>query len=286
MEEKEGAGTKLEAFFAGKGFYIVLLLCVAVIGVSAWSMFSTGSGSETPEDFSVAVAHMDDLPVVTVLPLPSEEPFDAAIMEEEPEEDMETAALEGEAEPETAAETAETEDVPVSVDLEAVPMTEEATVPAEAEAVAPSDEGVQARYFIWPVNGEIVSPYSMDMPVFNRTMQDWRTHDGVDIAADIGENVRAAAAGTVKAVYEDERMGMTVVLDHGGGVESLYANLAGVPAVKVSEQVSVGQILGAVGDTALYETAETSHLHFSMTRDGLSADPAEFLPEKSAQQTE
>ena len=253
MEEKKTFGTKLEDFFAGKGFYIVLLLCVAVIGVSAWSMLS--GGGRTPEasaDMAVAVAGIDENDAVavgvTVPVLVTEPPATRIDVPETPAEEP--------------ADVVETE-APAAV-----------TVPEDPVPVV----GMAADYYIWPVSGTVENGYSIDMPVFNRTMRDWRTHDGVDIAADMGEQVRAAANGTVASVHYDERLGTTVVLSHGGGLESVYANLAGTPAVSEGEQVGVGQVIGAVGDTALYEIGEVSHLHFAMTLNGESVDPGEYLP--------
>ncbi|MBR1497331.1 MAG: M23 family peptidase, partial [Oscillospiraceae bacterium] len=58
MQEKKPFGARMEAFFAGKGFYIVLLLCVSVIGVSVWSMLSGAAREKT--EFAVSVAGMDE----------------------------------------------------------------------------------------------------------------------------------------------------------------------------------------------------------------------------------
>jgi murein DD-endopeptidase MepM/ murein hydrolase activator NlpD len=109
-------------------------------------------------------------------------------------------------------------------------------------------------------------------------MQDWRTHDGVDIATELGAQVKALTNGTVSAIYDDDLYGTTIVIRHRGGLESVYCNLAATPTVSVGDQVVVGQVIGAVGDTALCETGEVCHLHFAMRRDGESVDPTDYLP--------
>ena len=128
-----------------------------------------------------------------------------------------------------------------------------------------------------PVQGETVMEYAVDCLCYNPTTRDWRTHSGIDIAAEEGSSVCAAADGTVYSVYEDETMGMTVVIRHDGGYVTKYASLAQEVSVAPGETVKVGQAIGTVGQTALLETAVGAHVHFSVTCDGEPVDPAEFL---------
>lgn len=128
-----------------------------------------------------------------------------------------------------------------------------------------------------PVEGEIVVVYAMDSLGYNPTTRDWRTHNGVDIAAEEGSKVCAAAEGTVYTVYEDDTMGMTVVIRHQDGYITKYASLASEVMVKAGDAVAMGQQIGYVGNTALLESAIGDHLHFSVTRDDEPVDPAEFL---------
>lgn len=128
-----------------------------------------------------------------------------------------------------------------------------------------------------PVEGEIVVVYAMDNLGYNPTTRDWRTHNGVDIAAEEGSHVCAAAEGTVYTVYEDDTMGMTVVIRHQDGYITKYASLASEVMVKAGDTVTMGQQIGYVGNTALLESAIGDHLHFSVTRNDEPVDPAEFL---------
>lgn len=129
-----------------------------------------------------------------------------------------------------------------------------------------------------PLKGNTVASYSMEALSYNATTRDWRVHNGMDIAAEAGTKVLAAADGTVYAVYEDDTMGTTVVIDHSGGYMSRYSSLAKEVSVKVGDAVTMGQAIGAVGNTALLETAIGDHLHFSVTCNGEMIDPAAFLP--------
>ena len=128
-----------------------------------------------------------------------------------------------------------------------------------------------------PVEGEIVVVYAMDSLGYNPTTRDWRTHNGVDIAAEEGSVVCAAAEGTVYTVYEDDTMGMTVVIRHQDGYITKYASLAQEVSVKAGDTVTMGQKIGYVGSTALLESAIGDHVHFSVTRNDEPVDPSEFL---------
>ena len=128
-----------------------------------------------------------------------------------------------------------------------------------------------------PVDGKTVAEYSMDALSYNQTTRDWRVHDGVDIAAEAGTDVCAAADGTVYTVYEDETMGMTVVIRHDGGYTTKYASLAEEVSVAPGDTVTAGQVIGCVGSSALLESAIGDHVHFSVSCDGLIVDPVDFL---------
>ena len=128
-----------------------------------------------------------------------------------------------------------------------------------------------------PVAGETVEGYSMDCLSYNQTTRDWRVHNGVDIAAEEGAAVMAAADGEVYTVYEDDTMGYTVVIRHDGGYTTRYASLSEEVAVAPGDTVTLGQTIGYVGETALVETVLGPHLHFAVTCQDAPMDPAEFL---------
>ena len=128
-----------------------------------------------------------------------------------------------------------------------------------------------------PLSGEKIMDYAMDCLTYNPTTRDWRTHDGIDIAAEAGASVCAAADGTVVTVYNDDTMGVTVEIRHEDGYTTRYACLDEEVSVKPGDGVKMGQTIGKVGQTALLETAVGHHLHFSVTCNAESVDPADFL---------
>jgi murein DD-endopeptidase MepM/ murein hydrolase activator NlpD len=170
--------------------------------------------------------------------------------------------------------------VPVTADV--LPEEAAQTVSDEAAQTAAVEEDAEpvqaAKTVTWPVSGEVTQPYSVDALVYDPTMDDWRVHQGLDIAAVQGQTVQATQAGTVSAVYTDDYLGTVVVIDHDDDVQTLYANLNAVPTVMAGDEVEAGTVIGAVSDTALGESAAASHLHFAVYRDGDLLDPEEYLP--------
>ena len=144
-------------------------------------------------------------------------------------------------------------------------------------ATEPATQPKQPLKTAAPVEGDLVAEYSMECLSYNETTRDWRVHGGCDYAATAGTEVKAAADGEVYTVYEDDQMGMTVVIRHQDGYTTHYASLADEVFVKAGDKVSLGQSIGTVGSTALMESALPEHVCFSVTRDGETVDPAEFL---------
>ena len=144
----------------------------------------------------------------------------------------------------------------------------------------PVEEDPVPAVFTWPVKGEILSGFSLEVLAYDETMGDWRTHSGVDIAASVGTNVLAISAGTVQGVYDDDLMGTCVVVDHGDGLTSTYCNLSAKPTVSEGDTVSTGTVLGVVGETAIAESSRPSHLHLEMAQDGKAVDPVSYLPQR------
>ncbi len=142
-----------------------------------------------------------------------------------------------------------------------------------------SDTGVEKKTLktAAPVAGDTVAGYAMETLSYNETTRDWRVHNGIDIAAPEGTQVMAAAAGEVYTIYEDDVMGVTVVIRHQDGYTTTYSSLSEDLQVSVGDTVKLGQVIGTVGSTALIETAMGTHVHFSVKCNDESVDPAEFL---------
>ena len=204
------------------------------------------AGNETMEDLSGSDVNLNNYRVETVLITP----------------DVQEPKMEVMAVPEPTVE-------PVIEEIE------EPVQPvwAEEEEILP-DMSVT----VWPVQGELERLYDVEHLHYDVTMRDWRTHDGLDILAPLGETVCAAMPGVVRYVQDDGFYGTFVTVDHGDGTCAVYANLASLPAVSVGDWVQAGDVIGAVGTTALCEIGQGTHLHFAVYLDGESVDPLDYLP--------
>ena len=225
----------------GTGLYIALFLGLTALAVAGYWMLLPSPADKTPTPVSE--------PLVTT-------PIAAAPIAPEPPEVKQE-------EPEEPAEPVQS----------AVEVTLPEPEPEPAEPITP----VAPRLIVSPLSGETVAAFSMNELSYSETLADWRTHDGIDIKADAGTQVLAACSGTVRSVSDDDLMGTTVVIAHDGGYETIYSNLQSVPTVAPEQYVSAGQVIGAVGETSLAEASMVPHLHFSVTKDGESVDPQEFL---------
>ena len=215
--------------FAGKGYYIALILCAAAIGITGYVYSQSNDKTqeaviqETYVDIPVGPMDTEDVAVIATQPKNHQEPL-----------------------PSTRPET---------------------PAPTEKKAFRTTA----------PVSGEQIVGYSMETLSYNQTTRDWRVHNGIDLAAEAGAEVAAAADGEVYEVREDELLGHTVVIRHDSGYTTCYSCLAENVTVRKGDRVTVGQTIGYAGDTAIVESALGSHIHFSVSRYDVPVDPAAFL---------
>ena len=127
--------------------------------------------------------------------------------------------------------------------------------------------------FIFPVEGEVIKEFAKDNLIYSETLEEWITHTGIDIKADRTTVVKSVANGTVKSIKNDPRYGLTVTIEHDNGYTSVYSSLLTAEFVKEGEQVTQGQTIGTVGNSAVFEVAEDNHLHFELLKDGSNLNP-------------
>lgn len=139
------------------------------------------------------------------------------------------------------------------------------------------EEKVPDPTFTKPVEGEISVEFAKDTLIYSNTLKEWVTHMGIDIKADKATVVKAAAEGTVKSIKNDPRYGITVVVEHVNGFKTIYSNLLTAEFVSEGESVKKGQTLGTVGNTATFEIADASHLHFEIQKNDINLDPTLYI---------
>lgn len=124
-----------------------------------------------------------------------------------------------------------------------------------------------------PVDGNIIRIFAINSLIYSETLNQWMTHSGVDIAGSKGSEVRSIAEGTVENVYNDDMLGMTVVISHANGCVSIYSNLDENVDVGIGDTVRSRQVIGRIGATAISECLERSHLHFELHINGEPVNP-------------
>lgn len=253
MIKKFKANSKIGKFFRGKGFYVALSLSFLMIGTASFfaynqtadklsSQLSSISGSTTSKPKSDSTSEYEEV---------------AGNQKNVPKESTTTTTkyVDNAAKivpPVTSDEATQTQTEPAIKDTAAAPIA-------------------------MPIEGEVFNPFSNFELVKSNTTGVWQTHNGVDIAGNLGDEVKAMTSGTVMEVNEDALWGVCITIDHGNGITARYCNLNKGVTVQAGSEVDAGTIIGAIGDTAEIESAEPPHLHFEVLKNGQYIDPIEFI---------
>ena len=241
MENKESFAARAGEFLRQQGFYIVLALCLLIVGVA------------------IALTALPRQQAETAQPTPQQQ------------ESVESNASQDEsllvkATPKPTA-------VPTPT-----PSPAPTAAPTAAPTTKPANTGVKPAVMgVAPVEGAVIWGFAMDQLLYSVTLDQWTTHAGIDIASDVGTEVKAVLAGTVRSVYEDDALGMVVTIEHTNERTSLYANLDMDVAVVEGKKVNAGDVIGKVGDTAISECGELPHLHFGFFENGVPVNPMEHV---------
>lgn len=241
---------KSNSALAGKGFYIALSICMAMVGLACYFAYT-----QTSSQLS------DQLDSIT----------------EQQEVDKQETGVTKTTTATTRMTTTTTRPTTTSARVTttaATTTTVKNTVPV---VVIPEETQVSAPPLVMPLDGEILNEFSGDTLVKSKTTGAWQTHNGVDLKANLGDAVKAIGAGKVISVGEDGLWGICVEIDHGDGIISRYCGLNTGIAVTVGQEVTGGTILGAVGNSAEIELAEPTHLHLEIRKNGDYIDPVSYI---------
>ena len=231
MEDFRTNENKPRDFLKKQGFYVVLFICLLIVGTAVALTLIPRETAETP-----SAENDNSQPVV---------------METQQKND----------------ETLKIKNTPLPT---ATPMLSPTPSPTPTPKSGGSGGGKKGAA---PVKGDVIWTFAADQLLYSRTLDQWTTHAGIDLAAEIGTDVKATLAGTVEKVYEDDALGQVVTIAHTNGRTSLYANLDAAVSVKEGQKVNAGDVVGKVGATAVSECGDLPHLHFGFFVDGQSVDP-------------
>lgn len=132
---------------------------------------------------------------------------------------------------------------------------------------------------IFPTIGKVIREFSDQSLVYSKTLDEWTEHPGIDIEAQEGSDVKACFDGTVIDLGEDPLYGKYVVIDHGDGYISKYYNLKDLKDIQIGDIVRQGEKIGEVGTSSNIEYMDPPHLHFEILYNGENQNPLKFLPQ-------
>ena len=220
--KKKSFFSRVGDFLLGKGFYMVLLLCIMAIGGSGYYLYHLADMTLSTADQPVsAPAQVEVETPASLTPEAAQEVTDAM---REAQEIARAAQEEQAAAEETAKE--------VPAETVEPAKTAESAEPEQAEETAAETPVQETAAFTAPVEGEAVAAFSDTELTYNAAMGDWRTHNGVDLSANLGDEVHAAMAGEVLSVQDDLLLGTTVTLNHGDGIMTSSARWASPPTAR------------------------------------------------------
>ncbi len=268
ISDKAPIKVRIARFLERQGFYVVLLVCLGIVGVTAFLTLS-GNGGETPPqqiqtdtDWPNLVDNQTELdeivnarptPTISFAPTPSPTPTPSPSPSPEPS-----------AEPEE--------------DVAAIAQGEETLDTANAEPSAtPKQEASATLTFAAPVNGALSVNFADESLIYNKTLKQWTTHPGIDIAAQEGAQVKAVLGGKVESVGKDPMLGYKIVIVHDSDRMSVYANLVDDGGLEKGQAVNAGETIGRGGRSAISEIEAEPHLHFEFYQKGKAVDPSPFI---------
>lgn len=153
------------------------------------------------------------------------------------------------------------------------------TAETSSDGVIVNEDGIvvanaynEGGTLVWPVEGNVILPYSMDTTVYFKTLRSYRCNPGILIAAEEGENVLSAYEGVVESVSEDKEHGTTVTVIMGNGFKAVYGQLMNV-TVAEGDTITTAQNIGEVAPPSSYYTEEGTHVFFELLKNGVPINP-------------
>lgn len=265
ISERAPVKVRIARFLERQGFYVILLVCLGIVGVTAFVTLS-GNSSEPPAQQEAQVDWLN-LPVTqnegeslnealsaTPTPTPTLEPTPTPSPPPTPE--VSPSAVPA-----------------LALTPEPEPSPSETPVPSETPKAASKG----SISFPMPVQGKLALKFADKNLVYSKTLKQWTTHPGIDIAAKEGASVKAVLGGKVESVEKDAWLGYKVVIAHDNDCKSVYANLKDADSVKKGQAVNAGDTIGKVGKSALSECEDDPHLHFEFYQKKKALDPETLI---------
>jgi murein DD-endopeptidase MepM/ murein hydrolase activator NlpD len=260
FEQMKFSEGKFAKFISSKGFYVAIALGLVGAGAATWLAVDRTLGDI--EDSNSRVISASASPGESRLPILEEADKKQEDVPKEPEASSQATLQSSEvlSEPESASQSA----------------SQQALAPAEPSIEADVPPPPPTLSYSLPLDGDVINQFSKGELVKNPVLNDWRTHDGVDIVGEEGAEIVAAADGTVTEIRSDPLWGTVLTVSHADERVSIYSGLSEVIPVKVGENVLAMQVIGKLEGVPC-EMGEKPALHFAMKQDGVWIDPLSVI---------
>ena len=251
-------------FLMSKGLYVALAICLAGAGTAAWLTVNHQISQSSP---------FTETPPAEMQP---QENIDPSLSTEEPLDPVEeTTPVEQKQQNISKEESKPIAESSVSSNSGFLPADTAASVSA-SESLQHLEESQSISYAL-PLNTAILAPFSGDKLVENRTLKEWRTHNGIDLQAESDDIIKAACDGKVTAISYDPLWGTTVEVKSNDYLFT-YCGLSEELNIKLNDHIQLGDHIGTIGKIPC-ESAEGTHLHFTVQLNDEYIDPFSLLSE-------
>ena len=284
---------KFTEFFKGKGYYV--LLFVGVIAIAAVAIIGSNLSSKPQDegqdyvdlnepDNNIAAEEDDTLTAEN-----NNSSGDVANNEDSTAQN-DTAAQDVTDNDSLLEYDIYTQEEENGIDLAEAAGTEETEAAVEPEAVETSGTTVEAdnraeslkfnveKGLLWPVEGNVIIPYSMDHTTYFSTLMQFKCNPAIIIDAEVGTEVKAATDGVVTSVDTNEETGLTITTDIGNGFSLVYGQLSEKDnSLEVGDRLKEGDVVGTVNEPTKYYSVEGSNLYFQVLENSETVNPMLYL---------
>ncbi len=167
------------------------------------------------------------------------------------------------------------EDEEDSSELDVVTIEPEEEVIILTEETAANEEVYEFMPAL-PVPGKVLAEFSGEKLVHYERLGDWRTHTGIDLLAEVGDDVYLCEDGVVEKIYQNN-LGGSILVDHKNGYKSLYAGLGETDLVNVGDELHAGETIGRVGEAPVGDLIKDAHVHFEIYHEGKAINPLDII---------
>ncbi len=242
----------------GKKFYIALAICLTAISAAAWSTYKSVKDFIVPSKSESKFKNHSQTSNKTI---PQNQDKNSILDKKSPDK-----------KPTLNKRQPIPYDKPQNNEQQSSENNSEETQPVSAQT---SESPI-----VYPAGNHIIKEFSDGKPMYSKTMNDWRSHNGTDFSATTGSTVKSITDGVVKDIYVDSSYGMTVKVEHDSGFTAYYSGLGETVLVKKDEKLTSGQEIGSVAKIPC-EIADESHVHISIYKDGKFIDPLLILEKEN-----